>query len=69
MSSDLFALRQKMSDLEKTVASVDPAAELEQRNRHSDLKDIVSQALVEFESKFDTHDQAIHDFIETNTEL
>ena len=69
LSSDLFALRQKMSDLEKTVASVVPAAELEQRNRHSELKDTVSQALVEFGSKFEIHDQAIHDLTETNTEL
>ena len=42
---DLFALRQKVGDLEKTVASVVPASELEQRNKHNDLKDTVTQAL------------------------
>lgn len=61
LSSDFFALRQKVADLETTVASVVPAAELEQCNRHNELKDTVSQALVEFGSKFEMHDQAIHD--------
>ena len=48
LSSYLFALRQEVVDLEKNVASVVPAAELEQRNIHNELKDTVSQALVEF---------------------
>ena len=69
LSADLFSLRQELNDLKTIVASTIPASELEQRNRHNELKDQVTQALVEFGKKFEDYDQSIHELNEHNVDL
>ena len=69
LSADLFALKQRFTDLETRVAKSIPEAEMDLKSRHTILESQVVQALTEFGHKFTKYDDVIHQLSEANTDL